>query len=71
MYIFKSKGDSHVILNEQLMTMDSGQPNSFSTTLNLYWKWLGLAITIVLICIGLIFHSTLKATIDEDFINGQ
>ena len=67
MYIFKSKEESHVILNEQLMTVDSG-PNSSKL---LRWKWFGLAIAIVLICIGLIFNSTLEATIDKDFINGQ
>ena len=65
MYIFKSRGDSHVILNEQVMTMEANSSKM------LRWKWLGLAITIVLICIGLIFHSTLEATIDEDFIKGQ
>ena len=85
MYIFKSRGDGQILLDEQ-MIMESG-PNSSYTTFNLKskmlsWKWFGLAITIMFICIGLIFYSTLgapaspltkplKSNIDEDFINGQ
>ena len=74
MYIFKSRGDGHILLDEQ-MTMESLPSNPSSNILNwkskmLHWKWVGLATTMVFfICIGLIFIKSTNN--DEEFINGQ